>query len=122
MASHLAPATVFKCLADETRVRLMLIITREAELCVCDLTGALAESQPKVSRHLAQLRSCGLLEDRRKGQWVYYRLHPNLPDWVVEILQTTLASNRHWLSQDLKRFDTLRTRADRTAAYPGGTP
>jgi len=122
MTNHLAPATVFKCLADETRVRLMLIITCEAELCVCDLTGALAESQPKVSRHLAQLRSCGLLEDRRQGQWVYYRLHPNLPDWVVEILQTTLVSNRQWLSQDLERLDKMGTRADRAAACLGGAP
>ena len=53
MADHLTPTTVFKCLADETRVRLMLLITREDELCVCELTCALDESQPKVSRHLA---------------------------------------------------------------------
>ena len=65
MVEHLTPTTVFKCLADETRVRLMLLITREDELCVCELTCALDESQPKVSRHLAQLRNCGLLEDRR---------------------------------------------------------
>ncbi|MDX9688544.1 ArsR/SmtB family transcription factor, partial [Halopseudomonas formosensis] len=65
MADHLTPTTVFKCLADETRIRLMLLITREEELCVCELTCALNESQPKVSRHLAQLRNCGLLEDRR---------------------------------------------------------
>lgn len=58
MADHLTP-TVFKCQADYTRVRLMLLITREEELCVCELTCALDESQPKVSRHLAQLRSAG---------------------------------------------------------------
>ena len=116
MTNHLTPATVFKCLSDETRARLMLIITRETELCVCDLTSALAESQPKISRHLAQLRGCGLLADRRQGQWVYYRLHPNLPDWVIEVLQTTLASNRHWLSQDFKRLDELRSSAGKDAA------
>jgi len=53
---------------------------------VCELHGALGESQPKVSRHLAQLRSCGLLTDRRQGQWVYYSLAPGLPGWVIEIL------------------------------------
>lgn len=116
MADHLTPTTVFKCLADETRVRLMLLIAREGELCVCELTCALDESQPKISRHLAQLRTCGLLEDRRQGQWVYYRLHPNLPDWIVEVLQTTLEANRHWLSPDAKRLDQMGERPARAAA------
>lgn len=112
MADHLHPASVFKCLGDETRVRLMLMLTSEGDLCVCDLTCALAESQPKVSRHLAQLRACGLLEDRRQGQWVYYRLHPNLPRWVLDVLHTTLESNRYRLDQDLKRFAELTDRAN----------
>jgi ArsR family transcriptional regulator len=113
MANHLHPASVFKCLGDETRVRLMLIIAKEGDLCVCDLTHALAESQPKVSRHLAQLRACGLLEDRRQGQWVYYRLHPDLPRWVFDVLHTTLESNQHWLEQNMKRIAEL---ADRPSA------
>ncbi|WCX10403.1 metalloregulator ArsR/SmtB family transcription factor [Pseudomonas aeruginosa] len=116
MADHLTPTTVFKCLADETRIRTMLLITEEGELCVCELTCALEESQPKISRHLAQLRTCGLLADRRQGQWVYYRLHPNLPDWVVQILQTTLAANRHWLSPDVKRLGQMGDRPERAAS------
>ncbi|MDD1012767.1 metalloregulator ArsR/SmtB family transcription factor [Pseudomonas rubra] len=116
MTDHLTPTTVFKCLADETRIRTLLLITEESELCVCELTCALQESQPKISRHLAQLRTCGLLADRRQGQWVYYRLHPNLPDWVVQILQSTLASNRHWLSPDAKRLEQMGDRPERAAA------
>ncbi|MDA7087865.1 metalloregulator ArsR/SmtB family transcription factor [Pseudomonas sp. SA3-5] len=107
MAVHLNPTGVFKCLADETRVRLMLLITAAEELCVCELTGALDESQPKISRHLAQLRTCGLLADRRQGQWVYYRLHPDLPDWVIAVLDTTLGANQQWLSADTKRLDGM---------------
>ncbi len=116
MAEHLTPTTVFKCLADETRVRLMLLITRDGELCVCELTCALDESQPKISRHLAQLRSCGLLADRRQGQWVYYRLHPSLPGWVQSILTTALAANKHWLSPDSKRLEHMGNRPERVAA------
>lgn len=116
MADHLTPTTVFKCLADETRVRAMLLIAREGELCVCELTCALDESQPKTSRHLAQLRTCGLLADRRQGQWVYYRLHPNLPDWVVKVLHSTLEANRHWLSLDARRLDQMGNRPERVAA------
>lgn len=78
---------VFKCLSDETRLMLVLLIAKEQSLCVCEMTYALEESQPKVSRHLAQLRQCGLLSDQREGQWVYYRLAPQLPGWVSAIIQ-----------------------------------
>lgn len=80
------PSRLFKCLGDDTRLLVTLLIRREAELCVCEMTHALEESQPKVSRHLAQLRSCGLLSDRREGQWVYYRLGEGLPAWVEAVL------------------------------------
>ena len=89
----LSPAALFKCLSDETRARATLLIAREGELCVCELVCALDESQPKVSRHLAQLRGCGLLLDRRQGQWVYYRLNPNLPKWANDVL--TIISNQN---------------------------
>lgn len=83
----LDPVRVFKCLGDETRLMLMLLVLREQELCVCEMTHALQASQPKVSRHLAQLRQCGLLTDRREGQWVYYDLAPDLPEWVTTALE-----------------------------------
>ncbi len=115
MADPVTPTAVFKCLADETRVRLMLLITREEELCVCELTCALDESQPKVSRHLAQLRAGGLLSDRRQGQWVYYRLAPALPDWVHRILRAALDANLHWLEPDTRRLDAMGDRPARAA-------
>lgn len=115
MIEHLTPTTVFKCLSDETRARMTLLIAHEGELCVCELTCALDEIQPKVSRHLAQLRSCGLLEDRRQGQWVYYRLHPHLPDWVHQMLQATLNANQQWLAPNSLRLETMRNRPERNA-------
>ena len=115
MSDSLTPTAVFKCLADDTRVRTMMLITREGELCVCELTCALNESQPKISRHLAQLRTCGLLVDRRQGQWVYYRLHPTLPDWVNQMLIVALQANTHWLSPDAKRLEQMGDRPERAA-------
>ena len=96
---------LFKCLADETRLNSTLLIFREGEACVCELMEALDESQPKISRHLAQLRNCGLLADRRKDQWVFYSLHPGLPEWVHSILQQACNSRQTEL-QVLQ--DTLR--------------
>jgi len=91
---QLAPTDVFKSLADDTRLRIVLLLVSAGELCVCELTESLQTSQPKISRHLSLLRTTGVLLDRRQGQWVYYRLHPQLPVWVLNILQQTLAANQ----------------------------
>lgn len=104
---QLVPVTLFKCLADDTRARMMCLITTEQELCVCELTCALDESQPKVSRHLAQLRTCGLLLDRRVGQWVYYRLHPNLPAWACEIVSIAAKAQRQMHKMDAGRLQAM---------------
>jgi ArsR family transcriptional regulator len=88
----LNPLQLFKCLSDETRLRCVLLLQYHGELCVCELTRALQLSQPKISRHLAQLRAFGLLQDRRQGLWVYYRIHPHLPPWAMPLLQETLAA------------------------------
>lgn len=76
----------FKCLSDETRLNATLLIYQEGELCVCELVEALNDSQPKISRHLAQLRSCGILDDSRRGQWVFYSVAKTLPAWALEVL------------------------------------
>lgn len=76
----------FKCLADQTRLDILLMIVKQGERCVCDLTAGLDLSQPKISRHLALLRTAQILQDRRQGQWVYYQLHDGLSPWCKEIL------------------------------------
>jgi len=83
----------FKCLSDETRLSIVLLIAQNKEQCVCDLTDKLQLSQPKISRHLALLRSCGLLNDRRQSQWVYYSINPQLPAWCFEILDVLKGSD-----------------------------
>lgn len=66
-------AQTFKALSDETRLRILALLTR-GELCVCDLMAVLRLPQSTVSRHLAYLRNAGLISDRREGVWMYYRL------------------------------------------------
>lgn len=75
----------FKCLADETRFNIVMLVVTNKEQCVCDLTEKLQLSQPKVSRHLTILRSLRLLQDSRK-EWVHYSLHPDLPSWCIDVL------------------------------------
>ena len=85
--------TLFRMLADPTRLRILMLLQREGELCVCELTHALDLSQPKISRHLAHLRESGLLLAERHGQWMYYRTDPSLPEWAGDVLQQTLNGN-----------------------------
>jgi len=88
----MSPTQFFKCLSDDTRLRCITLLQKEGKLCVCELTTALALSQPKVSRHLASLRQCGLLQDSREGQWVFYQINPELPDWVFPLLINALVA------------------------------
>ena len=115
MSDLFSPPTLFKCLADATRARVTLLILPEGELCVCELIHALDDSQPKISRHLAQLRSCGLLVDRRQGQWIYYRINPALPAWVTQVLDTTLQANQPWLQDDALRLNAMGDRPQRAS-------
>ena len=111
----LDPIDFFKSLADDTRLRILLLIYREQELCVCELTHAMGESQPKISRHLALLRSCELVADDRRGQWVYYRLHPGLPQWIVDVIDCTNTANRSWLKEQVTRLASMGDRPTRAA-------
>lgn len=113
----LTPTQFFKCLADETRLRCITLLQQEGELCVCELTVALALSQPKISRHLASLRQCGLLQDSRKGQWVYYQINSQLPDWALPLLANALQAVQptRLFKDDLMRLQIM---VDRPATKP----
>ena len=65
---------IFKLLADETRLKILLSLAREGELHVSALCERLGQSQPAVSHHLALLRAAGLLESRRDGKHNFYAL------------------------------------------------
>ncbi len=80
------PAAFFRALADETRIRCVVLLHTEGELCVCELTYALDQPQPKISRHLSHLRQAGVVESHRRGTWMHYRIHPDLPDWAAAVI------------------------------------
>lgn len=86
----LLPDQLNRALSDVTRLRIMMLLAEAKEVCVCDLTMSLELDQPKISRHLAVLRKAGLVQDRKVGQWVHYRIHAELPRWASEVLQALL--------------------------------
>lgn len=110
------PEQFTRALADTTRLRTLILLESHDELCVCDLTDALALPQPKISRHLAILRETGVVLDRRAGLWIHYRLHPDLPAWTVDSLK---ALARGCVGK--QPFDADRKRLAQTVCRPAGT-
>jgi ArsR family transcriptional regulator len=100
-----SPLSFYKCLSEDTRLKSLLLITLKGELCVCDLTDAFQLSQPKVSRHLAELRKCGILIDERRGKWVYYKLNSELPVWALQVLENTVKNNIDYIDNCLNKLN-----------------
>jgi len=74
-ALTIKPETFFQAMADETRIRIIrLMVMSGEEVCLCEITDSLNESQTKLSRHLKVLRQAGLLSAQKEGRWVYHRL------------------------------------------------
>lgn len=80
----------FAALSHDVRLRSLILLQHQGELCVCELTHALGVSQPMLSRHLALLREAGLVSDRRAGVWIYYAIHPALPEWARQVLVSSV--------------------------------
>ena len=91
-----------------------MLIQSEGEACVCELTYALGESQPKISRHLALLRDSEILVARREGTWMHYRLAPGLPGWARRSVEQL-----HRQLRDLDRFAADRARLQAMTDRPG---
>jgi ArsR family transcriptional regulator, arsenate/arsenite/antimonite-responsive transcriptional repressor len=100
----------FKALADATRLRILgLLLT--GEVCVCEIHETLKIPQPKASRHLAYLRRAGLVDSRRQGLWIHYRLAAQ-PDRVLEAISQAVA-------HALTHVDVVRRDADRLTRKTG---
>lgn len=82
---------LFRALADPTRLRILNLVAGQ-EICVCFFVDVLHEGQPKISRHLAYLRSAGVVEARRNGKWMHYKLQMPAEANAAAILRATLKS------------------------------
>jgi ArsR family transcriptional regulator len=74
-----------KLLGDKTRLTIMALL-KERSLCVCDIVDLLETSQPNASQHLRKLKSAGLVNETRKGQWIYYSLNIEDKPYVETVL------------------------------------
>ena len=88
---------IFKALSEDTRLDILALLFRHEELCVCDAEAVLGVTQSNASRHLRYLHAAGLVEDRREGLWVRYRVtqRPTVEQRIVlEALRAVLTDDR----------------------------
>ncbi len=85
----------FQALGDNTRLRLLNLMG-DQEICVCYFVEILAQGQPKISRHLAYLRNARIVQARREGKWMHYRIVMPPNAGAAQVLRQTL----EWLSED----------------------
>jgi DNA-binding transcriptional ArsR family regulator len=83
----------FRALGDPTRVRILELLGEHGELSVTELVDRLAQSQPKVSNHLACLRWCGFVHTRRDHPTVYYRVADTRVTELLALGRALLADN-----------------------------
>jgi ArsR family transcriptional regulator, arsenate/arsenite/antimonite-responsive transcriptional repressor len=102
----------FQALGDNTRLRLLNLMG-EQEICVCYFVEILEQGQPKISRHLAYLRRAGIVEARREGKWMHYRIvmPPNIG--AAQVLRQTLT----WM-KDEKAMQADRARLSKACCTP----
>jgi ArsR family transcriptional regulator len=84
---------MLQALGDPTRLRLLNLL-RGGEICVCYFVEILGEPQPKVSRHLAYLRRAGLVDVRRDGKWMHYKVAATVYQPVLDAILDAIADDR----------------------------
>lgn len=113
---NITPEQLIHALSDQTRLRSVLLLQQEGELCVCELMYGLDVIQPKISRHLALLRDFGLVTSRRQGQWIYYKLQMDLPSWAMDMIKAIQqgAKNTDLFASDLANLKSMPNRPEST--------
>jgi len=99
-------AQTIKALSDPIRLRIILLLQAEGELCVCDLMAVLKLPQSTVSRHLAYLKRSCWVDIRRDGVWMYYSLSRESCVICNEMLQI-LKQHASTLPEATSDHDTL---------------
>jgi ArsR family transcriptional regulator len=102
----------FQALGDSTRLRLLNLMG-EQEICVCYFVEILGVPQPKISRHLAYLRSAGIVSARREGKWMHYRIVMPPNRGAAKTLKQTLL----WLKEE-KAMQADRARLVKACCSP----
>ena len=84
---------IAKALADGNRMRVIAALIEKDELCVCQITEMLRLSGATVSRHMSILQGARLVQSRKDGRWVHYRLAESFPELLSQWLTVSLLNS-----------------------------
>jgi ArsR family transcriptional regulator len=87
-------APVFKAISDETRLRIIGMLSYERELCACNILEEFSITQPTLSYHMRILSDSGLVNARRDGSWMKYTLNKERADEVLDFLTCIIKENK----------------------------
>lgn len=93
--------SIIKALSDGNRLRVLMSLSSNDELCVCQLIELLGLAPATVSRHMSILQNAMLVESRKDGRWVYYRLNKHTPPRLLEWLSVSMKDSAE-LASDRK--------------------
>jgi ArsR family transcriptional regulator len=93
--------SIIKALSDGNRLRVMMSLNGNEELCVCQLIELLGLAPATVSRHMSILQNAMLVESRKDGRWVYYRISKHTPPRLLEWLSVSMKDSAE-LASDRK--------------------
>ncbi len=107
--SAVTPIDVLKALADETRLRMLSLLSESENWCGCEIEAVLRINQSNASRHLTRLRSAGVIHATKNGQWVHYALHPPKPyaELIRQVIETARSEDERF-TRDLQRMQDYR--------------
>jgi len=106
--TDLVIVNIFKALADENRVRALLALQKQ-ELCVCQIVELLQLANSTVSKHMSILKQAGLVESKKKGRWVYYKLAEGSAHSIDAILELILVETKRspQIKADTKKMKNI---------------
>ena len=112
----------FKAMADKTRLRILALLGTH-ECCVCHIHDTIGAPQPTISRHLAYLRRAGLVEARREGVWMHYRVSTSLDPAVQEVVDAAVDALTRvpTTTRDLKLYQKAFGHRHVVATHGGGS-
>lgn len=105
---------VFKALSDEARVRILHLLIERREMCITDIEHILDFTQTKTSRHLIYLKNAGIVNSKKKDQWVFYSVREEVYDFINSVLN--FVKKDQALVSDLENYDIMYSNRE-LAAY-----
>lgn len=94
MLSYNDSALIFKAMSDETRLKIIDMLSCD-ELCACNILEKFAITQPTLSYHMKILTECGLVNARKDGAWTRYKLNPDLVSQVKSFVDDITSDNEN---------------------------